>query len=94
MNPKETMQARIAGAVLIGAGLLLLGINALLLQTAERFFPSALTMGFVAIPLGEWFLATGRSYQTPDNPLWWKAAHGALLVVGLISGLYVAFVAL
>ena len=45
----------------------------------------------VGSSMGGWIAATGRSQNTPDNPVWWTVGSGLIGLVSAGVGFYVAF---
>ena len=88
------MNPRANGALLLGAGVLLEGINGATLANDNTFYPKLLILGAVLAPLGVWTLATGIAYDknSPVKPPgWWSAGAIALTLVGLGIGIYLTF---
>ena len=82
---------RAAGAVGIAAGVVLLGLSALV----QHFMGIVLTVptgvGGMVLPMGVWIVITGRTHQSPSNPVWWSPGYYLLGAGGLALALYVSF---
>ena len=74
--------------MVLGAGLLLGGLNVYTVTNENKFYPKALFFTPVAVLVGFWLLAVG----TPTDPatgqpaLWSRVGAGISLGVGLILG--------
>lgn len=87
---KAQMSPRANGALLLGGGIALEGINGAFLMNGNTFYPKLLIAGAVLIPLGAWTLATGIAYEKGSAikpPLWWTIGAVLLGLVGLAAGI-------
>jgi hypothetical protein len=90
---KPAMSPRANGALLLGMGIGLEGLNGAFLYSDNTFYPKMLIIGAACIPLGVWTLATGISYDK-NNPVkppgWWTAGAVVLTIIGVIAGIAVS----
>ena len=87
---KPATNPRVSGAVLVGVGLALEGINAATLANSNTYYPKLMIIGGACIPLGIWTLATGISYDK-NNPVkppgWWTAGAVVFTILGIVAGI-------
>src|SRR6187549_4239184 len=89
-----TLRPRTNGAVLLGLGVLVEGVNGALLVSNNTFSPKLIMLGTVLIPLGIWTLATGIAYDKSSGvtpPRWWMTGAIALSLAGLAIGGFLSF---
>ena len=88
--PQGGMHPRAGGALLLGIGVAMLGINGCTLANDATFYPKLVILGTTLLPLGGWTLVTGISYDknsTVKPPAWWTAGAVILTIIGLIAGI-------
>ena len=86
----QPMHPRLNGALLLGLGLALEGINGFTLYDDNTYYPKLLIVGMVLMPLGAWTLIPGISYDTTaavKPPMWWSAGAIILCLLGIAVGL-------
>src|SRR5437868_6948216 len=82
---------RVQGALFLGIGLALEGVNGAFLVNDNTFYPKLLLIGAVLMPLGFWMLVTGIAYDKNNPvkpPTWWTAGAVALSLLGLGLGIF------
>lgn len=91
---KPSMSPRANGAVLLGLGILVEGINVATLANDNTFYPKLVMIGGALIPLGMWTLATGIAYDKNNPvkpPTWWTAGAVLVSLAGLGLGIVATF---
>jgi hypothetical protein len=84
---------RALGLVAMGVGLALLSVNVALLMGTGSYKPMLFIAGCPISGMGLWTALTGIAPPRagdPRPPLWWSIVFGAILVVGVCTGLYLA----
>jgi hypothetical protein len=90
---KPTMSPRANGALLVGAGLGIEGLNGAFLMNDGTFYPKLLIIGAALVPLGIWTLATGIAYDKNSGvkpPTWWTVGAVVLTMGGVGLGIFVS----
>lgn len=87
------MGPRATGALLLGIGLALEGLNVAFLVSDNTYYPKLLIIGAGLIPYGFWSLVTGITYDKNSAvkpPIWWTLGAVAMGVGGIIAGVAVS----
>ncbi len=88
-NP-SAMNPRMSGALMLGGGMVLEGMNVFFLVDSNTYYPKLLILGAVLMPLGLWSLVTGIAYDknaVVKPPTWWTVGAVLITIAGLIAGI-------
>lgn len=83
------MGARATGALLLGIGVALEGLNVATLMNDSTYYPKLLIIGAGLIPYGFWSLVTGITYDKNmpvKPPIWWTLGAIVMGVGGILAG--------
>jgi hypothetical protein len=85
---KSGMAQRVKPLGAVGIGILILGLNVVMLVKAERFYPFGTMLGLVLVFAGGFGVIVGEPKDVYGyQPTWYKVALAACAIVGIVAGL-------
>ena len=85
---KSAIAQRIKPLGAVGVGLLVLGLNVVMLVMAERFYPFGTALGLALVFAGGFGVVVGEPKDVYGyQPTWFKVGLGGCAIVGVVAGI-------